>query len=30
MTDAKADAPMLWPPDAESQLIRKDPDAEKD
>ena len=28
--DAEADAPILWPPDAESQLIRKDPDAGKD
>ena len=26
--DAKA--PILWPPDAKSQLIRKDPDAGKD
>ena len=25
-TDAKAEAAILWPPDAESQLIRKDPD----
>ena len=25
-----AEAPILWPPDAESQLIRKDPDAGKD
>ena len=25
-----ADAPILWPPDAKSQLIRKDPDAGKD
>ena len=23
-------APILWPPDAKSQLIRKDPDAGKD
>ena len=29
-TDAGAEAPMLWPPDAKSQLIRKDPDAGKD
>ena len=29
-TDAEAAAPILWPPDAESQLIRKDPDARKD
>ena len=28
--DAKAEAPILWPPDAKSQLIRKDPDAGKD
>ena len=26
MTDAKAKAPILWPPDAKSQLIGKDPD----
>ena len=25
-----AEAPVLWPPDAKSQLIRKDPDAGKD
>ena len=29
-TDAKAEAPILWPPDAKSWLIRKDPDAGKD
>ena len=29
-TDAEAEPPILWPPDAKSQLIRKDPDAEKD
>ena len=29
-TDAEAEAPTLWPPDAKSQLIRKDPDAGKD
>ena len=29
-TDAKAEPPMLWPPDAKSWLIRKDPDAGKD
>ena len=29
-TDAAAEAPVLWPPDAKSQLIRKDPDAGKD
>ena len=26
-TDAEAEAPILWPPDVKSQLIRKDPDA---
>ena len=29
-TDAAAEAPILWPPDAKSWLIRKDPDAGKD
>ena len=29
-TDAEAEAPILWPPDAKSQLIGKDPDARKD
>ena len=29
-TDAEAEAPKLWPPDAKSWLIRKDPDARKD
>ena len=29
-TDAEAEAPILWPPDAKSQLIQKDPDAGKD
>ena len=29
-TDAKAEAPITWPADAKSQLIRKDPDAGKD
>ena len=29
-TDAEAEAPILWPPDAKSQLITKDPDAGKD
>ena len=29
-TDAKAEVPVLWPPDAKSQLIGKDPDAGKD
>ena len=28
--DAEAEAPILWPPVAKSQLIGKDPDAEKD
>ena len=28
-TDAEAEAPILWPPDAKSQLIGKDPDAWK-
>ena len=27
--EAKAQAPKLWPPDAKSQLIGKDPDAGK-
>ena len=30
MADAEAEDPILWPPDAKSQLIRKDPDAGKD
>ena len=29
-TDAEAEAPILWPPDSESQLVRKDPDSGKD
>ena len=29
-TDVEAEAPILWPPDTKSQLIRKDPDAGKD
>ena len=29
-TDAEAEAPILWPPDAKGRLIRKDPDAGKD
>ena len=29
-TDAEAEAPTLWPPDVESQLIGKDPDAGQD
>ena len=28
--DAKAETPILWPPDAKNWLIRKDPDAGKD
>lgn len=27
LNDAEADAPILWPPNLESQLFRKDPDA---
>ena len=29
-TNAKAESPILWPPDTKSQLVGKDPDAEKD
>ena len=29
-TDAEAETPILWPPDAKNWLIGKDPDAEKD
>ena len=29
-TDTEAEAPVLWPPDVKSQLIGKDPGAEKD
>ena len=29
-TDAEAETPILWPPDAKSQHIGKDPDAERD
>ena len=29
-TDAEAEAPTLWPPDAKSWLIGKDPDSGKD
>ena len=29
-TDAKVEAPILWPPDSKSWLIRKDPDAGQD
>ena len=28
--EAEAEAPILWPPDAKSQLTAKDPDAVKD
>ena len=30
IADAEAEAPIFWPPDVKSQLIRKDPDAGKD
>ena len=30
MTDAEAEAPILWPPAAKSLLTGKDPDARKD
>ena len=29
-TEAEAEAPILWPPDAKSRLTGKDPDAGKD
>ena len=29
-TDVEAETPILWPPDAKSRLIRKDPDAGRD
>ena len=29
-TDAEVEAPILWPPDANSQLIKKDSDAGRD
>ena len=29
-TDVEVETPILWPPDVKSQLIGKDPDAEKD
>ena len=29
-TDAEAESPVLWPPDAKSQLIRKDSEAGED
>ena len=28
--DAEAEAPVLWPPEAKSRLIGRDPDAGKD
>ena len=30
VTDVKAETPIVWSPDAENWLIRKDPDAGKD
>ena len=30
VTAAEVEAPVLWPPDAKSQLIRRDPNAGKD
>ena len=29
-TDAEAETPILWPPDAKSQFIGRNPDTEKD
>ena len=29
-TDAEAEAPVLWSPDAKSQFLRKEPDAGRD
>ena len=29
-TDAEAEAPVVWPPNAKNQLIGKDPDAGED
>ena len=29
-TDVEAETPIIWPPNARSQLIGKDPDAGKD
>ena len=29
-TEAETEVAVIWPPDAKSQLIRKDPDAGKD
>ena len=28
-TDTEAEAPIVWPPDANSQLIRKDPEGRR-
>ena len=30
MTDAEAETPIIWPPDAKNQLIGEEPDAGKD
>ena len=30
MIDAEAEAPILWPPDTKSRLVRNDPDTGKD
>ena len=30
MTDAEAESPILWQPEAKNRLIGKDPDAGKD
>ena len=30
MADAETEAPILWPPDANSLLTRQEPDARKD
>ena len=30
MTDAEAETPILWPPDAKNWIIRKDPNTGKD
>ena len=29
-TDAEAETPILWPPDAKTQLIEKDPNAREE